>query len=116
MDSFFYTNIDVDNLNNVAKLFVEEIKRNANRNFRQTTLINKPLGDPKFEYSYDRGVILLLPGYKCLFIDLGNNSDKFNEFYDDFLEDLGYISEKYSYKKTLLSHLGHHFLTIHRLI
>ena len=101
MDSFFYTNIDIDTLNNPAKLFVEEIKRNANRNFRQTTLINKPLGDPKFEYSYDRGVILLLPGYKCLFIDLGNNSDKFNEFYDDFLEDLGYISEKYSYKKIL---------------
>lgn len=101
MDSFFYTNIDIDTLNNAAKLFVEEIKRNANSNFRQTTLINRPLVDPKFEYAYDRGAILLLPGYKCLFMDLGNNSDKFNQFCDDFLEDLGYISEKYSYKKIL---------------
>lgn len=101
MDSFFYTNIDNNILDDTSKKFINIIQEYSNENFKQITMINKPLIDPKFEYEYDLGGVLLIPGYKCVFIDFGNNSNKFEEFKEDFLEDLGYISEKFSYKKIL---------------
>ena len=100
MEGYFYTNIEYSILNPTATKFIQTIKDYARVNLKETMLLNKPLIEPKFEYEYHSAVVLLLPGYKCLFIDLGNNSEKFEEFQEDFLEDLGYISDKYEYKKT----------------
>ena len=36
-----------------------------------------------------------------MFINYGNNQEKFKDFYEDFLEDLGQLSKKYDYTKIL---------------
>lgn len=71
----------------------------------QFYIINAPLGlgDKKYTYPYQENVIVILsPRHKLLFIDLNNNQDSFEEFCDDFVEDLNSISDKYNYK----NHIG----------
>lgn len=101
MGEYFYTNVDIDDLGKEQTKFIEELKEYSMENLQQVIVLNKPLGEPKFEYSYSQGVVILIPGYKCLFVDLGNKDSEFQEFKEDFLEDLGYISDKYDYKKIL---------------
>lgn len=101
MEEYFYSNVDIDHLSTNSTTLINRLKEYSKENARQVILLNKPLSEPKFEYSYDSGVVVLIPGYKCIFVDLGNNSDKFEAFKEDFLEDLGYISDKYNYKKIL---------------
>ena len=42
------------------------------------------------------------PQHKIIFIDLGDNGDDFDEYYEDFMEDVNSISDKYKYQK----HIG----------
>ena len=64
-------------------------------------LINSPLGE-HINYQYqDKAIVVLSPGYKIIFIDLCNESE-FDNFCDDFISDLGFISSKYKYQE----HIG----------
>lgn len=68
----------------------------------QLYVINAPLGE-KYTYSYQKSVLVILsPKHKLLFLDLDGDDDAFDEYYEDFIEDLNSISDKYKYKK----HIG----------
>lgn len=68
----------------------------------QIYLISSPLGD-KYTYHYEQNVIILLsPKHKIIFINLGESEEQFEEFYEDFIEDLSSISDKFQYK----NHIG----------
>lgn len=96
-DSFFYTNVDSNDTNKVLFEKLEEFSRNKSK---QIYVINKPLGS-KYEYYYDKAVVILIPGYKIIFVNFGPDGDDFDDYYDDFIEDLGHISNKYEYRKIL---------------
>lgn len=69
----------------------------------QLYIINSPLSDKKYFYQYQEKVIVVLsPKHKILFIDLEGDNSKFEEFCEDFIEDLSSISDKFNYK----SHIG----------
>ena len=55
------------------------------------------------EYDYKDGIIVLIPKHFIVVVDLNNYTDKdsFDEFYDEVIEDLGYLSDRYEYKKVL---------------
>lgn len=58
-------------------------------------LISSPLGE-NFHYEYENNVIIVLsPGHKIIFLDLAACEEEFYEYYDDFISDLGAISNKY---------------------
>lgn len=64
-------------------------------------MIDKPLGDNKYDYNFKNGLVVLSPDHKILFINLSENEDDFEEYVDEFIEDLGSISDKYRYKNEI---------------
>lgn len=99
-DGFFYCQVEKCESN---KEFLEEIERFSEENLKQTYVIDKPLGEKKYNYKYKDAIVLLIPKYKIIFIDFNEEreSDEFLDYIEDFIEDLGYISDKYEYKKIL---------------
>lgn len=99
-DGFFYCQVDKHESN---KEFLEEVERFSEENLKQTYIIDKPLGERKYNYQYNDAIVLLIPKYKIIFIDFNEEmeSDEFEDYFEDFIEDLGYISDKYGYKKIL---------------
>lgn len=96
--SYFYSNIEIDEHNEeVISAFNEYSTERA----LQVYIINKPLGDNKYAYSSNNTIVVLVPKHKIGFIALGDQSQDIEDYYEDFIEDLGIISDKYEYKKIL---------------
>ena len=99
--SLFYCGISVPNEH---KSFVDMLKSYSNQTSTQIYIINTPLGtENSYQYNYEDAVIVLIPKHKICIIDLKNNetNSQFDDFCEDFIEDLGYLSDKYSYRKEL---------------
>lgn len=63
-------------------------------------IINHPLSDKQYEYS--DGFVILIPGYKIIFSSISSiNNENFENYYEDFIEDLSSLSNKYNYKEIL---------------
>ena len=84
-NSFFESQIEKSNQN--VKV-IEKFETYAINAKKQTYLIKSPFGDKKYIYDYDKAFVLLVPKYKILFIDFGNNKNAFEDYVDDFIEDL----------------------------
>ena len=99
-NNLFYNHVEI---NNVNKSIVEQIENFAHNNpFEQIYLVNSPLGD-KYNYSYENNALVILsPRHKLIFLDINDNEDEFDEYYEDFIEDLSSISDKFEYKE----HIG----------
>lgn len=83
--------------------FFDELKEyaEANEAGNSVYILNRPLGDKKYSYEYEKAVLILIPKHKLLFLDYGNNPDAFDEYVDDFVDDTGHISDKYDYIQVL---------------
>jgi len=69
----------------------------------QLYLITAPLSEQKYHYEYENNALVILsPKHKIIFLDLANNEDEFEEYCEDFIEDLSSLSDKYNYKQ----HIG----------
>ena len=65
-------------------------------------VLDKPLNvSDESGYSYTGGVVILIPKHKILFVDIDGDQSAFKNYIDDFIEDLGHLSDKYQYKKLL---------------
>ncbi|PLK45015.1 DEAD/DEAH box helicase [Emticicia sp. TH156] len=99
-NSLFYNHIERNELNTVVINRIEEFSNQHPD--QQIYLLNAPLGE-KYTYQYKENVIIILsPKYKIIFLDLNSDSRAFNTFYEDFIEDLSFLSDKYKYK----NHIG----------
>jgi superfamily I DNA and RNA helicase len=100
-NSLFYNHITSTDLNH---LLIEEIELYADDNpSAQLYLVRCLLGEGKNEYEYEEEVVVVLsPKHKILFINLGDDNDSFEEYCDDFIQDLNSISNRYKYQ----NHLG----------
>ncbi|HHJ5064787.1 TPA: DEAD/DEAH box helicase [Enterococcus hirae] len=67
----------------------------------QVFIIREPLSKEDALYEYKDAFVILIPGYKIMILNFGREEKEFEEFYEDFLEDLAYLSDKYSYKSKL---------------
>lgn len=98
-DSLFYC--DVENGSKISSL-IEDFKYYSEKESKQVYIIKKALGtENKYEYTYNESAIILIPKYKIVVLNYGNDDDGFEEFYLDLVEDIGYISDKFDYKKIL---------------
>ena len=93
--SFFFLQAD-RNAKNTD--FVNRIVQYCTDNKQQSYLINKPLGDTKYSYQHTQAIVLLMPKHKISFIDFSDTPASFDSFVDEFIEDLGSISDKFRYK------------------
>lgn len=73
----------------------------ANETGNSVYILKRPLGDKKYTYDYDKAVVILVPKHKMLFLDYGGNEEAFEEYVDDFVDDVGHISDKYDYMQVL---------------
>lgn len=66
----------------------------------QIYIITAPLGG-KYTYKYEENVlVILIPKHKIIFLNLSEEKKTdFENYYDDFIEDLASISDKYEYKE-----------------
>jgi len=97
INNLFYNHIEENDINQDT---IEQLKTFSKNNpDEQLYLINAPLGE-KYYYEYETNVVIILsPNHKVIFLDLANKADKFKEYYEDFIEDLSAISDKFNYKK-----------------
>ncbi len=81
---------------------LKKIEKKANEEEQQTYVIKQPLIDRiKYEYDYKDAVVILIPKHKIVILNYGKELDLFDDYFDDFIEDLGHLSDKYNYKNTL---------------
>lgn len=98
--SLFFSNVTKNNKNeNTINFFSEYSSKKA----KQVYIINSPLNSQSLDETiYEDALVILIPGKKICLLNLNENAaKKFDEFSEDFLEDLGYLSDKYDYKKIL---------------
>ena len=97
-NGLFYTNLEnTDEIDCMIKKFENYAEQGKNPVY----IINRPLEEKNISYNYEKAVVILIPKHKIIFINYGNNQEKFEDFREDFLEDLGQLSKKYDYLKIL---------------
>jgi len=96
--SFFYFQPEKNGTN--AEI-VNKLESFSEQHKKQVYIIDRPLGDSKYSYNYNDGLVLLIPNHKIVFVDTGNDPDSFDDFVEDFIEDLGSISDKFRYKDVI---------------
>lgn len=97
INSLFYNHIEENILNKkVIEMFASFVEANPNQ---QIYLITSPLSD-KYSYDYEsKAIVILSPKHKIIFLNLDEaDKDGFEEYYNDFIEDLNSISDKFEYK------------------
>lgn len=97
-NSYFFLQVE-QNVTNQGT--IETLRQYATEERKQMYLIDRPLGDSKYSYGCDNILVVLIPESKITFINLAEKDDDFKEFIEDFLEDLGSISDKYRYKEKI---------------
>jgi len=97
--SYFYSNI---NKNETNAQFSDALRKYAYSKSKQVYIIDRPLGEKRYSYSYKNVAVVLIPKSKITFVNFGTNqSEDFQEFIQDFIEDLGAISDKFRYKDVI---------------
>lgn len=97
MNTYFYNGIAKTKLN---ATIVDYLESYAEENLTSVYILHSPLGT-NYQYDYSDAAIVLIPHYKIIAMDWGQDETAFKEYFDDLLEDLGYISDKYGYKNII---------------
>lgn len=89
--------VDVD----LSKESIKKFSEFAKKLEKQVYIIKKPLIKSDAEYDYDDAFIILIPEYKIFIVNNGEDNEDFYDFEEDFITDLGFLSDKYDYIKKL---------------
>lgn len=79
----------------------EQIEYFAESNKKQTYVVCRPLSKEDSTYDYDGAIVLFSSGVRPCFIDIDKNEEAFDEYKDDFFDDLSYLSEKFKYRNKI---------------
>ena len=78
-----------------ASDLIEAISSFSEEKKVQTYILKSPLSSKpdEYNYSYDKGIIIMTPDHKIIFVDCLNikDSDSFQNYTDDVLEDISFI-------------------------
>jgi superfamily I DNA and RNA helicase len=95
---YFFLQIE-QNENN--RHFIEEVEKWSVEKKEQAYIIDRPLVENKYKYSYDQACVLLIPRHKITFVNFSSNTKIFEEYCEDFIEDLASLSDKFRYKEEI---------------
>lgn len=98
VNSYFYLQPEENSRNNH---FIQKMRDISDKDKIQIYLINRPLVDSKYSYSVSNSIIMLSPNHKIALYNFGDSEGDFEEFYEEFIEDLGSISDRFEYKTQL---------------
>lgn len=100
MNSLFYCGTKK---NGIINDFIDKLDRYSEETSIPIYVIEKALGNEGkiSEYEYKEKIIVLIPKQKILLINYGKCCEEFDDFTDDFIDDLEYLSKRYEYQKYL---------------
>lgn len=98
MNSYFYLQADKNPTN---ADFLEKLQTYSEETKSLIYVLNRPLTDQKYSYAYSQSLIILSPKHKIAIIDFGNMEEKFENYVEDVIEDIGSIADKYLYKDVI---------------
>ncbi len=98
MSSFFFSHVEKDARN---EHIYENVENYAKANNSQFFLLSAPLAENRYSYDYEKAIIILSPKHKILIVNFDEQDRAFEDYVEDFKEDLGYISDKYRYKEII---------------
>ncbi|WUR13365.1 AAA family ATPase [[Empedobacter] haloabium] len=96
--SYFFCQAEKNEQNSA---FLDSLENYADQFKRQVFVIDRPLGDTKYNYDFKDGFVLLIPDFKITFLNFGGDPDDFSDYFADFVEDVGSISDKFRYKSLI---------------
>jgi len=100
--SYFFQQLDSEKLSNsFIRIILDELEVFAEQEKKQVYVLDKPVSERRYQYLYGEAIVILIPKVKILFINVGEDTESFEDFTYEFIEDLGYISDKYEYKSFL---------------
>ena len=97
-NSMFFCGIEKNNSNTSL---IEILEKHAETSASQIYIIGAPLGYGDAYYDYKSGAAILIPKHKILLVNFSEDCEDFDDYCEDFVEDLGFLSEKYDYKSQL---------------
>lgn len=99
-DSLFYCEVD---RTGILQPLIEKLEEYSAECSKQVYIIRNALGSSKtYEYDIDDVVSILLPKHPIILLCYGDASDEeLSNYKEDYIEDLGYLSDKYGYNKIL---------------
>lgn len=79
--------------------FIQKVKEFVDANDHNIAFVlDRPLGT-KYDYDYYGNVLVVIsPNHKLLFLNIGNDEDEFDEFVDEFCDDIYTLSDKHGYR------------------
>lgn len=95
-NSLFYINFEPDD---EQRVFIDQVKAATTDNIDPIYVVSKPIIEKKNDYEYAGAFAILVPKHKIMFFDFGKNGELFDEYVEDFIEDIGYIAKKYEFLK-----------------
>ncbi|VDC28619.1 DEAD/DEAH box helicase [Pseudogemmobacter humi] len=96
--SFFFLQAEKDERN---RAFYDNLESWSSKKSTQVYVVNQPLGDDRYDYNYENCAVVMSPGRKICLINFSEEGDEFADFVEDFIEDVGSISDKYQYKDAI---------------
>jgi len=97
-----YCFFSADALPLVEKYEIKEvIERFADENKKQTYVLQKPLSKSDSTYDYSEAITIFSTGLRPCFVDCGDDEDGFEEYKEDFIDDLSFLSEKFKYREKI---------------
>lgn len=79
----------------------EHVEEFAESKKKQTYVLCRPLSKDDTSYDYEEAVAIFIEGMKPCFVNIGNEQKLFEEYIDDFKEDISFLSEKYKYREKI---------------
>lgn len=98
MNSYFFLHADKNSKN---ADFIDALKEFSDTNQTLIYVLDRPLTDQKYSYSYSEALVILSSGNKIAIVDYGKKEDDYQDFVEDVIEDVGSISDKYLYKNVV---------------
>ncbi len=96
--SLFYINFEPDD---EQREFIDKVKETTTDNINPVYVVRKPIIEKKTDYEYKNAFVILVPKHKIMFFNFGKDEDMFDEYVEDFVEDIGYIAKKYEFLKLI---------------
>lgn len=94
-NSMFYVNFEASSSN--QQTCMDAIRKIQFDDLNPVYLLKKPIIDKKVDYSYQNAFVILMSKHKIIFVNFGEDNDLFNDFQNDFIDDIGYIAKKYEF-------------------
>lgn len=99
MSNYFFLHAEKNSEN---AEFIDSIERYAIENQTLIYILDRPLTDNKYSYSYKNALVILSSKMKIAIVNCDpEKNEDYNDFIEDIIEDLSSISDKYQYKKVI---------------